>query len=430
MGAGRVALAAAIALMAWSASTARAAAPAASWLPAWYASSEPVGGEGAVLKDTTLRQIVRVTAGGRSVRLRVSNAYGAEPLRLDDIHLGRRTTGAAVDPASDREVTFDGKSGVTVAPGAYALSDPIALDVAADADLAVSLYAAGPVKMTTVHDIQRDVLYAAPGNQTAAASLPGAPADVGLGSAFPWLSEVEVSGGADKATVMAFGDSITDGFGIDRDKGGTWPELLSRRLHAAGYPLNVVNAGLSGNRLLHNGQWARFGDAGLARFDRDVLAQPNVAAVIVLIGINDLGHAGAAGSPEFESAEDMIAGLDQLAQRAHEHGLRVYIGTLTPFVGTVFTNYYSDEKETRRQAINAWIRTQTVFDGVFDFDKALDDPAAPGHLPAAYDHGDHLHPSMAGLAVMADAVPLDAFAWSRSAAKPGSGPSHSAARRR
>lgn len=409
--------------------TAAQAAPATSWLPAWYASPEPVGGEAPVLKDTTLRQIVRLTESGHEVRVRLSNAYGAEPLRLDDIHVARRDAGARIEMASDRPVTFAGRTGVTIAPGAYALSDPIALDVAADADLAISLYAAGPVKMATVHDIQRDVLYAAAGDQTGVAALPETKVDIGLGSAFPWLSEVEVSGGPDTATLITFGDSITDGFGIDRDQGGTWPEILSRRLHAAGYPLSVANAGLSGNRLLHNGQWARFGEAGLARFDRDVLAQPNVAAVIVLIGINDLGHAGAAGSPEYESADDMIAGLSQLAARAHDRGLRVYVATLTPFVGTVFTNYYSDEKETRRQAINAWIRSQTVFDGVIDFDKVLDDPAAPGHLPAAFDHGDHLHPSMAGLSAMANAVPLDLFAWSIAAAKPVSAPSRSAGRR-
>ncbi len=399
------------------------------WLPAWYASPEPVGGDAAPqLKDTTLRQVVRLGADGHSVRLRLSNAYGAEPLHIDDLRVARREAGSRIDPASDRDVTFSGKAGVTVAPGAYALSDAIALDVAADSDLSVSLYVAGPAKLNTVHDIQRDVLYAAPGNQAAAAVLPETKTDIGIGGAFPWLSEVEVAGSTQTAALVTFGDSITDGYGITQDQGGTWPELLSRRLHAAGIPLAVANSGLSGNRLWHNGQWARFGDAALARFDRDVLAQPNVAVVVVLIGINDLGHAGAAGSPEFESADDMIAGLTQLAERAHERGLRIYAGTLTPFVGTVFTNYYSDEKEARRQAINAWIRTQTAFDGVFDFDKALDDPAAPGRLPAAFDHGDHLHPSMAGLAAMANAVPLDAFDWARPAAKPGSKPGHSAAR--
>ena len=427
---GRAGLAAAIMATALCAPPVLAAAPSETWLPAWYASPEPAeaGGEAASLHDMTLRQIVRVTADGRMVRLRLSNAYGAEPLHLDDIRVARRDTGSRIDQATDREVTFDGKSGVTIAPGAYALSDPIALDVAEDSDLAVSLYVAGPVKMTTVHDIQRDVLYAAAGNQASMVSLPETKADIGLGSAFPWLSEVEVAGSHDTAALIAFGDSITDGYGIDRDRGGTWPEVLSRRLHAAGYPLSMANAGLSGNRLWHNGQSARFGDAALARFDRDVLAQPNVAAVIVLIGINDLGHAAAAGSPEFESAEDMIMGLDQLASRAHERGLRIYIATLTPFVGTVFTNYYSDEKEARRQAINSWIRAQTVFDGVFDFDKVANDPTAPGHLLPAFDHGDHLHPNSAGAAVLADSIPLDIFSWAQ--LKPGSAPLHSEGLRR
>ncbi len=430
MGFARARLAMAVMMVALAAPAAYAAAPAMTWLPAWYASPEPVGGEGASIHDTTLRQIVRVTADGREVRLRLSNAYGAEPLHLDDVRIARRDTGSRIDPATDRDVTFSGKSGVTIAPGAYALSDPIALDVTEDSALAVSVYVHEPVKMTTVHDIQRDALYAAPGDQTTAAALPDSKADIGLGSAFPWLSEVEVSGSRDTATLITFGDSITDGYGIDPDRGGTWPEGLSRRLHAAGIPLAVANAGLSGNRLLHNGQWARFGDAGLARFDRDVLAQPNAAAVIVLIGINDLGHAGAAGSPEFESAEDMIMGLTQLAERAHERGLRVYVATLTPFTGTVFANYYSDEKEARRQAINTWIRTQIVFDGVIDFEKVTEDPAAPGHLLPAFDHGDHLHPNSAGAAAMAQSIPLSLFDWAKPSVTPVSAPSRSAARHR
>ena len=428
MGLRRAIAAVAFMIAALWAPAAFAAAPALTWLPAWYASPEPAGGEAVFLHDMTLRQIVRVTADGRMVRLRLSNAYGAEPLHLDDIRVARRDSGSRIDPATDREVTFDGKSGVTIAPGAYALSDPIVLDVAEDSDLAVSLYVAGPVKMTTVHDIQRDVLYAAAGNQASAVGLPEDKADIGLGSAFPWVSGVEVAGSHDIAALITFGDSITDGYGIDRDRGGTWPEVLSRRLHAAGIPFSVANAGLSGNRLWHNGQSARFGDAGLARFDRDVLAQPNAAAVIVLIGINDLGHAGAAGSPEYESAEDIIMGLSQLAARAHDRGLRAYIATLTPFVGTVFANYYSDEKEQRRQAINTWIRTQSVFDGVFDFDKAADDPSAPGHLLPAFDHGDHLHPDSAGAAAMADSIPLDVFSWAQ--LKPGTAPSHNVVRRR
>ncbi len=382
------------------------AATAPKWLPTWYASPEPAGKADIAITDQTLRQIVRFSAGGTAVRLRLSNAYGTEPLTLDNIHVAHRISGSQIDPASDRPVLFHGQPVATIPPGAYVLSDPIALPVSADSNVAVSFHVPGPVKPLTVHDIQRGVLYTASGDQSAAAELPATKADIGIGNAFPWLAEVEVSGSTAKSTIVAFGDSITDGYGITPDSGHTWPELLSARLHATGAKVSVVNAGLSGNRMLHPGQWARFGDAALARFDRDVLAQPNVSAVIILIGINDLGHAQGPGSPEYVSAADLIGGLSQMAERAHERGLRVYAATLTPFKGTVFKDYYSDEKEDRRQAINAWIRQSTTIDGVIDFDKVLDDPANPGHLLPAYDHGDHLHPSDAGAAAMAAAITL------------------------
>ena len=377
------------------------------WILTWYAAPEPSGVD-AKITDKTLRQIVRVSAGGTSVRLRLSNAYGTAPLRLEDIRVAKRISGSRIDPATDTPVTFNNRSHVTIAPGAYALSDPLPMSVAADSDLAVSLYVPD-APLATVHDIQRGALYIADGRVTSAADLPETKPDIGIGSAFSWLAQVEVSGSPAKTALITFGDSITDGYGITPDQGRTWPEQFSRRLHEAGIPLSVINAGLSGNRLLHHGQWARFGEGGLARFDRDVLAQPNASAVIVLIGINDLGHAQGPGSPEYVSADDLIDGLSQMAARAHEHGLKIYAATLTPFIGTVFEGYYSDEKESRRQAINAWIRHQTVFDGVIDFDKAVEDPAAPGHLRADYDVGDHLHPNDAGAAAMAEAVPLGFF---------------------
>ena len=385
-----------------------AKAPTTTWVPTWYASPEPSGTPDARISDKTLRQIVRVSAGGTSVRLRLSNAYGATPLKLEDIHVAKRISGSRIDPASDTPVAFNGHNSVTVAPGAYVLSDPLAMKVAADSDLAVSFYVPGETPLATVHDIQRGALYVADGRVSNAAELAETKIDIGIGNAFPWLAEIEVSG-TDTQALITFGDSITDGYGITPDQGRTWPELLSRRLHEAGINLSVLNAGLSGNRLLHHGQWARFGDGGLARFDRDVLAQPNVSAVIVLIGINDLGHAQGPGSPEYVSADDLIDGLSQTAARAHERGLKIYAATLTPFIGTVFENYYSDEKEDRRQTINAWIRHQTVFDGIIDFDKAVEAPDAPGHLRADYDIGDHLHPNDAGAAAMAAAIPLGFF---------------------
>ena len=385
-----------------------AKAPATAWVPTWYASPEPSGAPDAKISDKTLRQIVRISAGGTSMRLRLSNAYSATPLKLEDIRVAKRVSGSRIDPASDTAVTFNGQSGVTVAPGAYVLSDPLAMKVAADSDLAISLYVPGETPLTTVHDLQRGALYVADGHVSSAAELPEIKPDIGIGNAFPWLAEIEVSG-TDTQAIITFGDSITDGYGITPDQGRTWPELLSRRLHEAGIPLSVVNAGLSGNRLLHHGQWARFGDGGLARFDRDVLAQPNVSAVIVLIGINDLGHAQGPGSDGYVSAQDLIDGLSQTAARAHERGLKIYAATLTPFIGTVFEGYYSNEKESRRQTINAWIRHQTVFDGIIDFDKAVEAPDAPGHLRADYDVGDHLHPNDAGAAAMAAAIPLGFF---------------------
>ncbi len=381
----------------------------AKWIPTWYASPEPSGTPDAKIGDKTLRQIVRVSAGGTSMRLRLSNAYGAAPLKLEDIRVAKRIGGSRIDPASDTAVTFNGRANVTIAPGAYVLSDPLPLKIAEDSDLAVSLYVPDQTPLTTVHDIQRGALYVAPGRASDAAQLPETKADTGIGNAFPWLAEVEVSGASAQRTLVTFGDSITDGYGITPDQGRTWPELLSRRLHEAGIQLSVINAGLSGNRLLHHGQWARFGDGGLARFDRDVLAQPNVSDVIVLIGINDLGHAQGPGSDGYVSAEDLIDGLSQMAARAHERGLHIYAATLTPFVGTVFEGYYSDEKESRRQMINTWIRHQTTFDGIIDFDRAAQSPDAPGHLRPDYDVGDHLHPNDAGAAALAEAIPLGLF---------------------
>jgi len=380
------------------------------WIPSWYAAPEPSGAPDAKIGNKTLRQIVHISSGGTSVRLRLSNAYGATPLQLADIRVAKRVSGSRIDPASDSAVTFNGRAAVTIAPGAYVLSDPLPLTVADDSDLAVSLYVPEDTPLATVHDIQRGALYVASGRADSAAELPEVKSDFGIGNAFPWLAEVEVSGGPAHTTLITFGDSITDGYGLTPDQGRTWPELLSHRLHAAGLPLSVANGGLSGNRLLHHGTWARFGDGGLSRFDRDVLAQPNVGAVIVLIGINDLGHAQGPGSDGYVSANDLIDGLSQMAARAHEHGLRIYAATLTPFRDTVFEGYFSEEKESRRQAINAWIRQQTVFDGVIDFEKAVQAPDKPGHLRADYDVGDHLHPNDAGAAAMAAAIPLSLFA--------------------
>lgn len=376
------------------------------WTPAWYAAPEPAGTD-AVASNLTLRQIVRISEGGDNLRLRLSNAYGKTPLHLDDVRVARRIAGSRIDTTTDTAVTFNGRTGVVIPPGAYMMSDPVSLKTEAGSDLAVSVFTAGAAPLTTVHDIQRGVLYTTSGALAAAEQLPEQKTDIGVGNAFPWLAEVEVVAPKNRGVIVTFGDSITDGFGLPADSGATWPDVLSARLRDAKIPLNVVNAGISGNRMLHHGTWVRFGEGGISRFDRDVLMQPKVAAVVILLGINDLGHAGGPETAEHVPVQQMIDGLAQMAARAHDRGVRVYVATLTPFKGTVFDGYYSDEKEARRIAVNTWIRQSTAFDGVFDFDKVLEDPAKPGWLLPAYDLGDHLHPNAAGAAAIAASVPLD-----------------------
>ena len=378
------------------------------WVPTWQASPAPSDKAAQTVSDLTLRQIVHVSAGGDSVRVRLSNAYGKAPVTFDAAAVALRAQGAAIEAGTSRPLTFSGKASVTIPAGAYVLSDPAGLDVAQGADLAIDLHVAGPVAPDTIHVIQRDAVYAAQGDVVGRTDLTAIkpPAD-GL---WLWLSEVEVSGGPAKSAVVAFGDSITDGFRQKPDADTAWPDALAARLAAAGTPMGVINAGISGNRLLHDGQWPPFGAAGLTRFDRDVLAQPNVSSVIVLLGINDIGQVTkGADDPDYVSAEAIEAGLTQLAERAHERGLKAYVATLTPFRDTTIKNYYDDGKEAIRVAVNAWIRGQTAFDGVIDFDKAIEDPARPGHMRAAYDSGDHLHPNAAGDAAMAQVVPLAAL---------------------
>lgn len=380
------------------------------WVPTWYAAPEPNGWDPVELKDTTVRQVVHVSAGGTGLRLRLSNMYGTTPLHIDAISVAPRATGSAIVPDASRGVTFQGQTGVTIAPGAQVLSDPIAFTVAPYSDLSVSLYAAGPVKTGTMHVVQRNAAYFATGNQVASETLSNLAANPPSGQSWLWLSEVEVSGSKAKKTVVLFGDSITDGVGPLNDINATWPDYLGQRFKDKKIDMGVANAAISGNRLANNGGWAAFGIAGLARFDSDVLAQPNVGAVIVALGINDIGQVGAGAPPEqFQSAQAIEDGLSQLAERAHDRGLKIYVGTLMPFRDTTIKDYFSEDKEKIRQAVNAWIRSQTVFDGVADFDRALEDPAVPGKMLALYDCGDHLHPSAEGNKAIADAVPLKWF---------------------
>ncbi len=215
------------------------------------------------------------------------------------------------------------------------------------------------------------------------------------------------------SALVAFGDSITDGARSTVDANHRWPDFLAARLLArgGGKRIGVLDAGIGGNRILHDaGANVRFGVSALARFDRDVLAQPGVKYVIVLEGINDLGHAGSSAPPsESVTADDLIAGLKQLIERAHEKGIKIFGATLTPFEGTPSKGYFTPEKETIRKAVNQWIRTGKAFDGVIDFEKAVRDSANPDRMAASYDSGDHLHPGDAGYKAMGESIDLSLF---------------------
>ncbi|MFJ6674883.1 SGNH/GDSL hydrolase family protein [Actinosynnema sp. NPDC091369] len=399
--------------------TAASASPRATWVGAWATSPTTVpASDTTSFEDQTLRQVVHLSVGGSTVRVRLSNEFGTAPLVVGEARVARRAGAAsAIEPGSDRRLTFGGRPSATLPPGTPLLSDPVTLPVAADSDLVVSIHLPQRTPGNTVHAFPYQDGWVAAGNVTGRADI--TPTAV-LGK-WHFLTGVSVTGGKRGSTVVAFGDSITDGAETTRGANRRWPDVLARRFQADRglRHLGVVNEGISGNRLLHDpnppvghpaeGYAAYFGQAALRRFDRDVLAQPGVGHVVVLLGVNDLGHPGtSAPLSEKVTAQDIIGAHRQLIARAHAAGLRIHGGTITPFRGDTF-GYFSPENEAARQTVNQWIRTGGEYDGVIDFDRAVRDPHQPDRLLAAYDSGDHLHPNDAGMAAMAAAVPLRLF---------------------
>ena len=415
--------------------TARAVPPdlgSTQWVESWASAQQTPEPQNALpasaLQDATLREIVHLSAGGTRLRVRLSNAFGVAPLHIAAAHVARPILLASgeIDGSTDRALTFSGKGEVTIPAGADYLSDPIDFPAAPLSDLAVSLYVEASPARQTSHPGSRETSFLAHGDQVSRATLPAATRV----DHWYFLSGIEVAAAPEAATIVALGDSITDGHGSTTNGNDRWPDDLARRLAAASgdtlgipaslrgagasmpglhaAPLGVVNAGIGGNRLLADG----IGPNALARFNRDVLAQAAVRDVIVLEGINDLGvaTAGHALSPQAHRAlvEHITAAYAQLIARAHAHGIRVLGGTLTPDAGSAI--YHPDAAaEADRQAVNRWIRTPGHFDAVVDFDAALRDPVHPDHMLRAYDSGDHLHPSPAGYRAMADAIPLELF---------------------
>jgi lysophospholipase L1-like esterase len=382
------------------------------WIATWAASPAPQLADESQMRAArlmfdrqTVRQIVHTSLGGGSVRVRLSNAYGRKAVQIGAAHIAVRAKGGSVVPGSDRVLTFSGRPGVTIPPDAVVLSDAVPLAAPSAGDLAISLFLPEATPGAGIHYAAQQTSYIGPGDLTGAASFP----ETTTITSWVFLAGVDVLAPEASSTVVAFGDSITDGARSTVDANRRWPNVLAERLLKK--KIAVVDAGIGGNRILHDASAnIRFGVNALARFDRDVLMQPGVRYVIVLEGINDLGHPGSsAPASETVSAEDLIAGLKQTIERAHEHGVKVFGATITPFEGTVFNGYFTPEKELKRKAINAWIRTSKAFDGVVDFDKALRDPQHPDRILPAYDGGDRLHPGDAGYKAMGEAVDLALF---------------------
>ena len=376
------------------------------WVGTWSCSPQPAddaqAAEVAGFRDTTLRQVVHVSIGGARLRVRFTNEFGRTPLALASVRIARSAGGGAIDPASERPVTFGGRDSVTVPGGAPVLSDPMDFDLPPLSDVAVTLYLERGPDTVTTHPGSRTTSYLQPGRAVSARDLK----DARRVDHWYFLGGIDVVS-ATAAALAVLGDSITDGRGSTTNQNNRWPDELARRLHArkGAAPVAVLNAGIGGNRLLRDG----LGPNALARLDRDVLALPGVAWLIVLEGINDIGtRVGARAKGEtWATADDVIAAYEQIVRRAHARGLRVYGGTIMPFEGC--EAYFTADAEADRQAINRWVRTSGVFDAVIDFDAATRDRDRPSRLSPSADGGDHLHPGVEGHRILAGAVDLDLF---------------------
>jgi lysophospholipase L1-like esterase len=360
------------------------------WVGTWAASPQAPDGVGlAGLVDQTVRSIVHVSLGGEAVRIRLSNAFGRGPVAFAEASVAVRARGAALVPGTVSGVRFGGSASVVVPAGGEAVSDVVELAVLAGQDLAVSLAGRGATGPATLHTLAGATSYVARGSR--AADEGGAAFTTPIGS-WLFLAGVDVRSAA--PAVVAFGDSLTDGHGSTPDANRRYPDVLARLL---GGRMGVLNQGVAGNRLLRGSPV--FGVRALDRFDRDVLGQPGVRAVVVLLGINDIGQL-----PHQLDPAPIVAGLRELAERARAAGLRAIGGTLLPFRGTTIPDFHTEEGEATRQAVNWWIRTAGVFDAVVDLDRAMGAPGAPLRLNPAFDSGDHLHPNDRGYQAMAEAV--------------------------
>ncbi|MEO6966325.1 MAG: SGNH/GDSL hydrolase family protein [Acidobacteriaceae bacterium] len=420
LAAGFFALAMATVLLTAPASYAAQARSSSPWVATWGAAMVAESLDSAPdVSGKTIREIVPTSVGGGHVRIWLSNRFGAVPLHIGAVHIaisrngsagvypdGRQdlsADGSAIQAGSDRTLTFNGTGSIVIPPGAEVVSDSVALDVPALSDMAISIYLPDHTMMTTEHSGARQISYAATGNMTNTPDLAGKDWRV---HSWYFLSGMDVEAPGDSA-VVAIGDSITDGTRSTENENHRWPNYLATRLAAdaatkkAGV-LGVVDVGIGGNRVLLDGH----GPNAVSRINPDIVARSNAKYVIVLESINDIARFTTDDQPYRDLVQHLESGIAQLAAQAHQHGMKVFGATLTPYQGC---GCYSEEGEAVRAAVNQWIRTSPVFDGVVDFDKAVRDPENPLHYLVRFDSGDHVHPNDTGYKAMADSIDLNLF---------------------
>ena len=354
----------------------------------------------ASLADQTVRMVAHVSLGGRRIRVELSNMLNAQPLEIGAAHVASAKAGGEIADGTDRVLKFGGSASFTIPAGAIAVSDPVDLEVAPLSDLAVSLYLPHDTGAPASHTVGLHTAYVSKRNVAGSRSMP----EPAIMFAYAWLASIDVAAPRDAYTVVALGDSITDGFATTRDADMAWPALLAKRLkeNKSTQRVAVVNQGISGNQVLRDGA----GISALARLDRDVLTRPGVKWVILLEGINDINIRTRPNGPNPLTAEELIWGYRQIIERCHAHGIRVMGATLTPAEGVPT---YSEHGEEVRVEANRWIRAKGNFDAVVDLDAVLRDPQRPARVKAEADSGDHIHPNDAGNQMMADAFDLGVF---------------------
>lgn len=388
-----------------SAQTSASRREPSTWVGTW--ATAPFDGDPwhtvPTLVDSTLREIIHTSVAGSELRVRLTNEFGIEPLRIGAASVALSTGESSIDATTLRNLTFGGSPSIAIPPGAEVVSDPVAMSTPVSSNVAISMYLPlQQVSDVSVHSSAQQDNYIQPGNHVSASSF-SAPA---VEPSWYFVKSLDVRPVApEAASIVAFGDSITDGAYATVNANHRWPDYLAARLRSnpATANLSVLNEGIGGNCILIH----CVGANALARFDRDVLSHPGVKYVIVLEGINDIGSIHNPNRPDYNlTAQDLEQGLSQIINRAHEHGIKVFGATLTPYKGA---GYFTEKGEQIREAVNQWILSSGAFDGTIDFDKATRDPAEPLVFATQYDSSDHLHPKDAGYAAMADSIDLSLF---------------------